>query len=109
MRLNRIIIRILLTVIIGGLLLYFNFAVSKSLMVNSSMDLAVNFLGVSVLGLLHRKFLAKEMHYVAHLWCEKVDPETKPYPIFEIYIIGICLIFLIISVVILIKEISVML
>ena len=103
------IVKILLTVIIGGLLLYFNFAISESLTVNSNMDLAVTFLGVSVLGLLHRKFLAKEMHYVAHLWCERVDPEAKPYPIFEIYIIGICLIFLIISVVILIKEISVML
>ena len=103
------IVKILLTVIIGGLLLFFNFAISESLMVNSSMDLAVNFLGVSVLGLLHRKFLAKEMHYVAHLWCEKIKPEAKPHPIFEIYIIGICSILLTISVGILIKEISVML
>jgi hypothetical protein len=100
--------KILLTVSIIGVLFYFNFAMPKSLMVNNSMETAVNLLGVSLLGLLQRKFIAKEMHYVAHLWCEKVNPEGKPYPIFEIYIIIACLVFLIISVVILVKEILVM-
>ena len=90
--------------LIIGLLLYFNFAMSKSLVVNSNMESAVNILGMSLLGLLHRKIIAKEMHYITHLWCEKVDLKGKPYPIFEIYIIIACLIFLIISAIVLVKE-----
>ncbi|MGB3478248.1 MAG: hypothetical protein WBB67_03715 [bacterium] len=98
----------MLTVVILGSLIYFDAVVSKSLIVNGSMIFTVHFLGGSLLGLLHRKFLAKEMHYVAHLWCEKVDPKAKPYPIFEIYIVGISLLFLLVAIVVLIKNIIVL-
>ena len=68
-------IKIIITALIFGLLIYFDAIVSNKATVNEKINFGTNFLGLSLLGLLHRKFLAKEMKYVAHLWFEKIDLE----------------------------------
>lgn len=74
--------------------------------VSTRMGSATSILCVSLLSLLHRKFLAKELRYTAHLFFERIDVNSKPPPGFEWFVVMISLLFLFMSGFVLVQEIG---
>lgn len=98
--------KIVVTVVIL-LLGIFNYISLRQNVISARMGEATGILCVSLLFLLHRKFLAKDvLYYTAHLFFERIDVNSKPHSGFEVFVVMISLLFIFVAGFMLVQEIG---